>query len=266
MPSEASTVEGRSGRAAVMVAHPGHELMIYHWIETERPFFCCLTDGSGGSAQPRLASTNNVLEKIGATFGPIYGQRPDKDVYRALLDGRLDVFLSLVEELSDALIAAEVDCIAGDPVEGFNPVHDVCRFVIDGAVSRVRGRTGRAIRSYEFSLDAAPSRCPEPVREQAIWLRLDEAALERKLNAAFQYPEMKDEVRVALERFGRGAFAVECLRPATASIMLERFDKECPEYERSGRIRVEQGVYQDVILYREHVRPVRDAIERAFGG
>ena len=39
------------GRTAVVVGHPGHELMVYHWIESHRPLYCCLTDGSGGAAE-----------------------------------------------------------------------------------------------------------------------------------------------------------------------------------------------------------------------
>jgi hypothetical protein len=258
-----STPESRSGRAAVMVAHPGHELMIHHWMETQRPLYCCLTDGSGGRGRSRIASTSRVLDALGATRGPIYGRRPDKDVYRWLLDGRVEVFVALVEELADALVAAEVECMAGDPVEGFNPVHDVCRFVIDGAVARACRQAGRSIRNYEFTLDAAPSRCPDSVRDQAVWLRLDDAAVERKLNAALQYPEMREETRIALDRFGRGAFALECLRPAAAAAATSRFETEPPSYERSGELRVDQGVYGEVIRYRAHVLPVLRAIEQA---
>src|SRR5262249_42592986 len=164
------------GKAAVIVAHPGHELMVYHWMERYRPLYCCLTDGSGGSARSRLASTARLLETVGATPGPLYGRYPDREVYRLLLDERAEVFAGLAEELADALTAAGVDCVAGDAAEGFNPVHDVCRFLIDGAVARVRRRTGRVLRNYDFVLDTPPGTCPEALRAGALWLRLDEAA------------------------------------------------------------------------------------------
>jgi hypothetical protein len=47
-----------------------------------------------------------------------------------------------------------------------------------------------------------PADCPEHSRQQAIWLHLDDVALARKLGAAPGYPEFRDEVRRALERFG----------------------------------------------------------------
>lgn len=249
------------GKTAVVVAHPGHELMVYHWLERHRPLYCCLTEGSGGSATSRLASTSRLLKHLGIATGPLFGRYPDKDVYRLLLDGRVDMFVELAGELADVLIAAGVDSVAGDAVEGFNPVHDVCRFVIDGAVARVWNRTGRVIQNYDFVLDSMPDACPESLRAVATWLRLDEAALERKLAAADAYPEMRDEVRFAVQRFGKAPFAVECLRPATTPWMIEQFEHELPDYERYGQIRVTQGLYREIIRYRQHVRPVHTAIE-----
>lgn len=34
-----------SGRAALVVAHPGHELRVYGWLEQARPRVFVLTDG-----------------------------------------------------------------------------------------------------------------------------------------------------------------------------------------------------------------------------
>jgi hypothetical protein len=248
-------------RSAVVVAHPGHELRVFHWLERERPLYFCLTEGSGGAADSRMDSTTAVLERSGAVQGGLYGRYSDKQVYRMLLDGRTEVFVQLAAEIADALMAAGVESVAGDAVEGFNPSHDVCRFVIDGAVEIVRRRTGRALENREFVLDSRPDDCPEGVRADATWIRLDDAALDRKIDAALQYPELRDEVQAALARFGRNAFGVECLRPATTRLMIERFEHELPIYERHGEQRQREGRYDDVIRYRQHVLPVRAAIQ-----
>lgn len=158
---------------------------------------------------------------------------------------------------------ADVDCVVGGAVEGFNPAHDVCRFLVDGAVASIRRRTGRVIANYEFALDSGPVDGPESFEGEAVWLRLDEPAAQRKLAAALEYPELREEVRVALQRFGPRALIVECLRPAATRLVLERFEKELPTYEAGGRLRVSQGVYRDVVRYRPHVLPVLAAIERA---
>ena len=73
--------------------------------------------------------------------------------------------------------------------------------------------------------------CTDP---GSVVVRLDEAALERKLAAARDYPEMRDEVEAALGRYGRQAFAMECLRPAATTSPTSRFEQEPPDYERYG--------------------------------
>src|SRR5262245_52780401 len=103
---------------ALVVAHPGHELLVYHWTEKHHPIYCCLTDGSGGAAPSRLDSTTELLDTVGASIGPIYGRYPDTEVYRLLLDGRVDVFVAMAEELAAAFTRAGVNCVAGDAVEG----------------------------------------------------------------------------------------------------------------------------------------------------
>ena len=252
--------------SAIVVAHPGHELRVFHWMERVRPLYCCLTEGSGGAGSSRMPSTDVVLERVGSRPGPIYGRYSDKEVYRLLLAGRTDVFVALAEELADLFVSAGIDEVAGDAVEGFNPSHDVCRFVIDGAVALARRRTGRPIDNRDFVLEARPDACPEASRDAAAWLRLDEAALDRKIDAALQYPELRPEVHAALERYGRGAFAVECLRPVTTALMLDALDGELPFYERYGEQRVRDGRYAEIIRYRQHVLPVRAAIETAVHG
>src|SRR5262245_29806528 len=105
---DASGPSGDLGRAALIVAHPGHELLVHHWSERHRPLYFCLTDGSGGSATSRLSSTSRLLARIGARHGALYGRYPDKEVYRLLLERRVDVFVGLTDELAGALIDAEV--------------------------------------------------------------------------------------------------------------------------------------------------------------
>ena len=98
------------------------------------------------------------------------------------------MFVALAEELADLFVSAGIDEVAGDAVEGFNPSHDVCRFVIDGAVALASLRTGRPIDNRDFVLEARPDACPEASRDAAAWLRLDEAALDRKIDAALDTP------------------------------------------------------------------------------
>jgi AcrR family transcriptional regulator len=213
-----------------------------------------------------MASTDALLARVSATPGPIYGRFTDKEVYRLLLAGDVDVFVELTRELADAVVDAGVDRVAGDAGEGFNPSHDVWRFVIDGAVALASRITRGPIDNRDFLLDGRPDACPEALRERATWLRLDEAALDRKIDAAMRYPELRGEVDAALAHFGRRAFAVECLRPVSTEETLGTFAVEPPLFERYGQMRVGEGRYQEVIRYVPHVLPVRIAIEAAVHG
>jgi len=224
---------------------------------------CCLTDGSGLLETPRMESATRLLAKVGASHGTLFGRASDKQVYRHILDGRAGFFAGMVDELAQAWITAEIEMVAGDAAEGFNPTHDLCRWIVDAAVDRVKHLTGRQLVNYEFLLEARPDACPAHWRESAVWLPLDEKAIERKMAAAFDYPELKPEVEMALKHFGVKAFALECLYPSNIQHMMDLWERELPIYERHGRQRVGEGHYQTPIYYREHVLPIVQAIREA---
>ena len=48
--------------------------------------------------------------------------------------------------------------------------------------------------------------------------------------------------------------------------MLDAFERDVPAYERFGEQRVREGRYDQIIRYRQHVAPVRQAIEAAVHG
>lgn len=242
------------GKMAIVVAHPGHELLIHHHMERYAPLYFCLTDGSGAAGQSRLESTDGLLKKAGARPGSIYGRFRDREIYTLLLEGRAEVFSALARELADSLIDSDIRWIAGDAMEGFNPGHDLCRALIDEAVAIIKTRTGRAIGNYEFAVH------DEPPRDAFLCLQLDEAALERKIEAALAYREIRDEVQESLDRLGRQSFAVESLRPSSAREMMRQFETIPPGYETMGEDRVRAGRYREVIRYREHVLPVLQAM------
>lgn len=224
---------------------------------------CCLTDGSGSSEKPRTESALRLLAKVGASRGPIFCRATDRQVYRYILDGQPEFFTALVDELARLWIATEIDVVAGDAAEGFNPSHDLCRCIVDAAVDRVEHLSGRRLTNYQFLLEGRPDCCPAQLRDSALWLHLEEQAFERKMAAARDYPELKPEIELALRHYGTGAFALECLYPADTQRMLDLWEHEQPGYERYGRQRVSEGRYREVICYREHILPIVNAIRRA---
>ena len=263
-PVEASaTTDPERWRSAVLVVgHPGHELRVHAWLEMARPTVCVLTDGSGHTGEGRLASTTRVLARAGARPGPVYGRMSDRAIYHAILDGDLDLFCRLADELCDAIVAQEATCVVGDAAEGYNPSHDVCRLVINAAVRMGSRARGVPIETLDFALVGAPDASADAARDGDVRLSLSEDALARKLASADAYPEMAHEVAAAVERFGVAPFRHEVLRAVDLDDRLAWTSDEKPFYERHGERRVAEGVYDRVLRFREHVVPVAEALWR----
>src|SRR5438270_1996438 len=272
--------------AAIVVAHPGHEVRIHGWLERERPRVFVLTDGAGRAGRPRIAATAEYLERFGARPGRVFGRLTDLEVYRAVLARDFGLFLRLSEELAEALVSARVRVVAGDAAEGYNTTHDITRLVANAAVEMARRASGGPVANYEFPVVRRPDHCPAPLRAASVWLRLDDGAFSRKLAAAFEfYPELAAEARDNLQGSGQEAvadffdlkedehaatdlsgmdvFRVECLRPVAPG---ERpFECVKPFYEFQGEGRGAEGFYERVTRYRAHVLPLADALAENAG-
>jgi hypothetical protein len=250
-----------SRKAALVVAHPGHELRVYHWLELARPTVFVLTDGSGCGQRSRLDSTSRVLESAGAARGPVYGSFTDAELYAAVIAGDAPRLLATARTLARAFSDSGVDYVVGDALEGFSPSHDLCRFLINLAIELIHRATGHELENFDFLLDGSPESCAEPLRASALRITLDDASLERKLRTAAGYAELKAETEAALERFGSRAFLTEYLRPVPDRRQgLDRMEREPPSYEAYGEERVRRGSYDQVIRNRANVRPLVNAL------
>jgi hypothetical protein len=248
--------------AALVIAHPGHELRVHGWLEWARPTVFVLTDGSGHGSNGRLASSTRLIQRSGGRTGSVCGRFTDRELYDTILEGRMSVLTGLVTELADAFVAGHFEYVVADAAEGYNPGHDVCRYLVDAAVRTARPRLPATFKSFEMDLAAAPA---ASTADRSVHLDLDESALERKIGAAREYVEMAEEVDAALNQWGAAAFRHECLRETP----LDGDDQEPAEippfYERHGERRQAEGTYDQVIRYREHIRPLRDALRLHAG-
>lgn len=245
--------------AALVIAHPGHELKVHRWLELARPLVFVLTDGSGHGGLSRLASTAALLARTGARPGPIFGRMTDRDLYRSLLAGRLEPFVGLTEELAEALRREGIELVAGDAVEGFNPGHDVCRLLLNAAVARLRAG-GQAVENCEFPLDGGPDQRPPEDPAGGVHLELDGPALARKLAAARSYPGLEEEVARALARHGSDAFRSERLRRVRYGLDIAGQFSHPPFYEIHGERQVAAGFYREVLRYQAHVAPLAEGL------
>ena len=243
-------------RAALVIAHPGHELRIHHWMERARPVTFVLTDGSGHTDQSRLDSTTAVLERARAQCGTIYGALSDRQLYQAILAGERAVFEQLVVRLAEALQREGVTYVVADAVEGVNPGHDVCRLLLNAALQRLERTSGVRLRNMEYAVEGSPQECPPEDRPEALFLDLDDAAYQRKVDAARAYPELAQELVRILAVHNASAFRVECIRPVRYGLDIAgRFSHPCI-YEWYGEKQVAAGIYRDVIRFRDHIAPL----------
>ncbi len=246
-------------RAALVVAHPGHELRVYGWLETTRPRVFVLTDGSGRTEFSRLQSTTSILTDVGSQPGSVYGRFSDLTLYHALLRHDHEVFTELVCQLADEFLRERIEYVVGDAIEGYNTVHDACRLVLNAAVELANCARGIGLGNYDFLLKGRPDECPARLRDRAIWFHLDDDAVRRKMKAADNYPELAAEVETAIRENTADAFRVECLRPVEADAD-EHPVVEKPYYEQYAERQVAAGYYQHVIRYREHILPLAEAL------
>jgi len=223
------------------------------------------------------------LEATGAVRGSVYGRFKDQDLYNAVLGFEHRQFTELLDEIVEAMIRDQVVFIAGDAEEGYNPAHDICRLVINAAVTLVQTKSQTQIANYDFTLVGSPGRCPDELRADARSLKLDDATFARKLSAARNYPELKSEVESALNGFDtvelrknpdvlqrarsnfgvtdKNDFRTECLRRVNLSTTsASQWNGEVPFYELYGEQQVKAGHYSSVLRYREHVLPLAESL------
>lgn len=249
-------------RAALVVAHPGHELRVHGWLEEQRPRVFVLTDGSGHGDRGRLESTATVVSAASALRGSIFGRWTDRRAYRLVLDGRVEELAALVDELAEQFEGYRVEQVVSDAAEGFNPVHDLCWVLTRCAVEKcARARGGRGPEHRIFPLEAAPDANPSAMGTGGtVRKRLDDGAWERKLEAARAYAEMREEVERATRNHGTDAFRTEVLVPSPSFAELADQVGQKPSYEVHGEKRVREGVYGEVLRFRQHFLPLADAL------
>ncbi|QDU86990.1 hypothetical protein Pla175_03440 [Pirellulimonas nuda] len=241
-------------RAALVIAHPAHELRLLGWLARVKPVTFVLTDGAGRVGRPRLARTAALLRQVGAEQGAVFGDLTDRSVYLDLLAGRHDALLTIIDRLADGFVDARIDVVVVDAHEDAFLTHDVLNALARAAALAAGERLGRPLPLYDYPLENDPSYCPADRRDGTVLMRLDAEQLKWKLDVARGYREVANEVQEALHLFGQGSFAVECLRPIRDAAAVYR-PTEKPEYELHGEQGVADGVYTRVVRYRQHVAP-----------
>jgi hypothetical protein len=244
-----------SGRFVHIMAHPGHELLLHHWMERTRPVVVALTDGSAARGVDRRASSERTIRLAGAEVGPFFGAASDRDWYDAILAGDLRPFRRTSERIAQLCIERDIAMLMVDPVEFFNPVHDLCA-AIGQHVAFTLKRQGASPRLFDYEIEQRGARRVAPK-----WtLGLDAGAIDRKLAAAAQYRELAEEVERVRRKSDPAVYSVERIFEVDPGALWPLTLDAEPFYEHVGRQRVANGTYRQLITYQDHVRPLAVAL------
>jgi hypothetical protein len=229
----------------LIVAHPGHELLLHGWISRNKPVVHVLTSGT------RLGRTADLLRNLGARPGTIFGRLSDREAYAMILERNSALLLSLVTELAEQLERDQPAIIVGDAAEGYNPVHDLCRLIAGSAIAMA----GASTKQYEYAV------VDHPHSFEVIAIDLDAGEYAAKMESARGHAALLADIDDLLARHGADAYRREALGRVADWTALG--GDESPLYERFGEERVAARRYTQVIRRREHMLPLRDALRDA---
>jgi len=232
-------------QTVLVMGHPGHELLVHHWIErTHCLRVFALTDGSGSNGRARTANTKAVLASAGAQIGEPFARLSDRHWYEQILAGNLAPFEQAAHAIA-AHLSEPSALLVCDAVEHFNPMHDLAA-VVGYLSGRLASRRNQHISWATFPIEFA--RIDTPIAD----IRLDADAVSRKNLAIESYPALSAEVRrirhssphIRIDRELLFTLDVPACFPP-------RLEAE-PYYERFAR----QRGFVNIITYRDHVLPL----------
>jgi hypothetical protein len=237
----------KSALPVLIIAHPGHELRLFDWMERERPLVFILSDGSGGAQSSRLDYSVSAIRDAGATLIEGSGHRSDREWYAAILAGDIPAFT----QTADAIAAAatmHAPLVVSDAADGYNPLHDLCQAIAGAVVARI----ARDSKAPKFLV--SPATASAMGTRSIAWKLEDEAARRKRLAISANTPLAEEVARLLGE-------APDVLD--TEQLLVPTFDwpEDCtPKWEAFGRKRVKEGRFAAPITYRDHVLPIAKAL------
>ena len=243
-------------KVALILGHPGHELRVFRFLEMYKPRVYVLTDGSGRHHKSRVERTLRIIEQTGASAGPVMGKFSDSEIYSIMRNGDIQPLFETMDEILEDLSDHKIDTIAGDSIEGFNPTHDLCRYMINGIVKQYELQQNKTIPNYEFYLDGPPHTCPEGMKDVSLWIKLSEEDFARKYEACKNYPEIFRDLDGLIQKYGAAPFHVECLWPVKNPGKYTTWKTDQPYYETYGQEKIATGDYEELISYETHLLPL----------
>src|SRR3954465_5697195 len=103
-----------SALPVLIIAHPGHELRLFDWMERQRPLVFILSDGSGGAQSSRLDYSVSAIRAAGASLIEGSRRRSAREWYAAILAGDIAAFTQTVDAIAAAALRQETPLVVCD--------------------------------------------------------------------------------------------------------------------------------------------------------
>lgn len=166
-----------------------------------------------------------------------------------ILECNTDLLLAIATDLAEEFQRYRPSMIVNDAVEGYNPVHDLCRLVVGAAIALA----DIDATQHEYAVVGHPR-----AAGATSSIELDDVEFAAKMERARRTSATLPDVEVVLSRYGEDAYRHEAFRHIVDWTVLDSHTP--PEYERHGEQRVAKGRYAQVIRQRDHMLPLRDAL------
>ena len=251
-----TTNTGTAGAlAAVLLAHPGHELRLHGWISRFRPLAILLTTGSrSGEDRSRRQASEHMLDNLECARADAFGAVLDRDFYDLVLSGDARPFRRWIDAVAAALTAHRIDRVIVDGWQLYSVSHDLAHIIGRLAAQQATQISGRPIEVLQYEVVPAALGVGDLGPAVARFL-LSEDELQAKRAAVEAYPGIEAE----LEELGRieraDALRVEALFSVAPMTELLRQPARKPNYELYGETRQSQGTYSEVIRW-HHVEAI----------
>jgi hypothetical protein len=243
-----------------LLAHPGHELLVSQLLQDCSATVAWLSDGSGGTQRSRNSFTRSLLEGCGCPADPVAGFAPDRLLYQAIMDRRLEIFDPVVDALEASINDLRPSTIIVDPMEYFNPLHDLANTIADILIARA-SRRGMPICKLVYA-----NEYPEQFdrKDATVERTLSVAELDQKMQRLEAYVPLHQEWQRMQSAGKLGDMGTERLFPDAvrladiATPIGTRF--KTAHYEDYGRLAVSKGVYKDCLTFADHALPFAKAM------
>jgi hypothetical protein len=211
----------------------------------------------------RVQATRHLVEKLGGTPGPLFGEILDREFYELVLRGAPEPFHAWVEALRDAWLAAPPAFVVIDAWQLYSVAHDLVHVMARVAAAEVETRLGLPLACLDYPVVPPTLAAQVPVGPSKVEVRLSSEQLERKLACAHAYPEIAGEIAEFTKAAGLETLATEALHEPPPLEYLAPEPGVIPEYERYGAERVASGTYATPLRW-AHVQAIYASLVTRF--